>query len=286
MTRSGARIFRLELLLCALRYATAFQQPTAGHPHHGLHRPPGGNTNNYHPNRQHHRQQHSQLQLLPDESILAQLAAAGVVGVAADPLAAKILEANPRLYTKEVVEKVEVQTTFLYGAADSLSNAARVYFVLTFVDTAIQMSGLTVPFLPSNLGEAAPTIAFAIWACLTLSKAKKTFFVQKVAGNQLGRVALYDQLIDFILVIVTFAVIVDKLDFDIGMGLQSVFAASGVGALVFSLAIKGLAEQIVGGLLLQTWDAFQVGEDIVLGDGTEGTIRKIGLVETEVSTII
>jgi small-conductance mechanosensitive channel len=55
-----------------------------------------------------------------------------------------------------------------------------------------------------------------------------------------------------------------------------------VGPLVFSLASKDLAENIVGGLVLQAWDAFDVGDDVKLGDGTEGTVKKIGLVETEI----
>jgi small-conductance mechanosensitive channel len=74
----------------------------------------------------------------------------------------------------------------------------------------------------------------------------------------------------------------DVLGIDINMRLQSVFAAGGVGALIFSLASKDLAEQIVGGFAISAWDAFDVGDDIRLGDGTEGTVKRIGLVETEI----
>jgi MscS family membrane protein len=66
------------------------------------------------------------------------------------------------------------------------------------------------------------------------------------------------------------------------MGLQSVLTGSGIGAIAFSLASKDLAQHIVGGFVIQTWDAFDVGDDIKLGDGTEGTVLKIGLVETEI----
>lgn len=106
--------------------------------------------------------------------------------------------------------------------------------------------------------------------------------MQKVSGNTLGRVSIYDKLIDFVLFGVVAAVTVDTLNFDIGMGLTSVFTASGLGALVFSLASKDLAEQITGGVIVQAADLFEVGEDVRFGDGTEGTIHKIGLVETEI----
>lgn len=74
----------------------------------------------------------------------------------------------------------------------------------------------------------------------------------------------------------------DECQVDFGMGFQSLLAGSGVGAVAFSLASKDLASHIVGGFIIQTWDAFEVGEVIKLGDGTEGTVKKIGLVETEI----
>jgi small-conductance mechanosensitive channel len=75
--------------------------------------------------------------------------------------------------------------------------------------------------------------------------------------------------------------VLHQLKVDIGMGLNSLFAASGVSAIVFSLASKGMVEQMVGGLLLSAWDAIEVGEYVRLGDGTEGTVVRIGLIETE-----
>lgn len=41
-----------------------------------------------------------------------------------------------------------------------------------------------------------------------------------------------------------------------------------------------MVEQIVGGFVLQAWDAIEEGETIRLGDGTEGKVKMIGLVET------
>jgi small-conductance mechanosensitive channel len=76
-------------------------------------------------------------------------------------------------------------------------------------------------------------------------------------------------------------VVFDELLIDLGMGLLSVLSAGGVGALVFSLASKDLAENIVGGFVLQTLDAFDVGDDVKVGDGTEEMAKKKGLVETE-----
>ena len=73
----------------------------------------------------------------------------------------------------------------------------------------------------------------------------------------------------------------EEFSIDLSMGLRSVLTGSGIGAIVFSLASRDLAQQIMGGFIIQAWDAFDVGDSIRLGDGTEGTVAKIGLVETE-----
>jgi len=67
---------------------------------------------------------------------------------------------------------------------------------------------------------------------------------------------------------------------DYSVGIQSVLSAGGMGALIFSLASKDLAEQVVGGFALNAWDALDVGDKVLLGDGTEGIVLEIGLVET------
>ena len=57
-------------------------------------------------------------------------------------------------------------------------------------------------------------------------------------------------------------------------------SAGGVGALIFSLASKDLATEIVGGVTINAWNAIDVGDKVRLGDGTAGKILEIGLVDT------
>jgi small-conductance mechanosensitive channel len=173
------------------------------------------------------------------------------------------------------------RSTFLYGAGGSISTAARVFAALTLAGFVAERFHLKLP-MEANLREVAPSVTLTIWAALTASAIKKSIFLQGVSGNHLGRVGLYDRLIDFLIATITAVVILDEMSIDIGMGLQSVLSAGGVGALIFSLASKDLAENVVGGFVIQAWDAFDVGDDVKLGDGTEGTIKTVGLVETEI----
>ena len=144
------------------------------------------------------------------------------------------------------------------------------------------------PFLTSSI---AAWLAGILWLGLTVSSVKHTLLLQSVAGHTLGRVALMDRFLDLGIAVVVILNMMDAMDMDasssstsssMSIGVQSVLSAGGVGALAFSLASQDLAQGLVGGLAVQAWDAFTVGEIVLLDDGTEGTITEIGLVETHV----
>ena len=209
---------------------------------------------------------------------LTAITIAGVISFATDPLVEIIFNVT---HVENVGENF--QETFLFGAADSIAVGARAWGGVMIVDLVTrQLLDLRLPAIGDgvDLFQAAPMIGFTVWAGLTVSTIKRTVFKQMVSGTKLGRVGLYDKLVDFLLSLGVTANILNILDIDIGMGLQSIFAASGVSALVFSLASKGLVEQIVSGFVVQAWDAIEEGEYVRLGDGTEGTVETIGLAET------
>jgi small-conductance mechanosensitive channel len=179
----------------------------------------------------------------------------------------------------------DLRSTFLFGVTHSVAIAARVYLGLIVAELILDRFPSIVMF--SNLSaesvslrESAPSIAFTIWSGLTLCTIKRIIFLQSVPGRRLGRVALLDRLLDFVIVFVMILAVMDELSIDSTVGIQSVLSAGGVGALIFSLASKDLAEQIVGGVALNAWNAIDVGDKVRLNDGTAGTVLEIGLLET------
>lgn len=182
------------------------------------------------------------------------------------------------------------RSTFLYGATHSVAISARVYLGFIITEFALK----NIPALASlrlfsseegdrmDLGEAAPVVASYLWVGMSTCTIKKILLLQSISGKRLGRVALLDRFLDFVFMVVTFLNIFDVLQVDLSTGMQSVLSMGGVGALVFSLASKDIAEGVVGGLALNAWDAFDVGDIILLGDGTEGIVREVGLIETHI----
>mgnify|MGYP000101639924 CR=1 FL=1 len=182
------------------------------------------------------------------------------------------------------------RSTFLYGATNSVAISSRVYVALMVLDFALHhvrtTAALSSMVLPENssvdLRQAAPAVAAFLWAGLSACTIKRVLLLQSVAGKRLGRVALFDRFLDFCIMVVTALNVLDTLKVDLSTGMQSILSMGGVGALVFSLASKDLAEGLVGGFALNAWDAFNVGDLILLGDGTEGFVDQVGLIETHI----
>lgn len=171
-------------------------------------------------------------------------------------------------------------STFLYSGIDSITVASRVYVILLLIGVAVYRLDISLP-IDVDLRFAAPKVAATVWAALTISTAKRTFFSRSIDGRKLGRIELYDKLLDFLIGLVVATFLIDDFNVDVGMGLKSLLSGGGIIALGFSLASKDLAENIVGGLVVQSWNAFKKGDYILLGDGTYGTVSQVGLVETE-----
>ena len=126
-------------------------------------------------------------------------------------------------------------------------------------------------------------VAYTAWAAVQFAAFKKYLLnkaVQTKHQDKLGRANLLNQLLDFVILMVTTFFIIDLLDVEIGAGFTSVFAIGGVGTLIVSLASKDIAEQLLSGLVLHVTDKFYEGDLVRFGDGTAGTVFKIGWMHT------
>mmetsp|Transcript_6254 Transcript_6254/g.15055 ORF Transcript_6254/g.15055 Transcript_6254/m.15055 type:complete len:382 (-) Transcript_6254:32-1177(-) len=126
-------------------------------------------------------------------------------------------------------------------------------------------------------------VAYTTWAAVQFAAFKKYLLnkaVQSKHQDKLGRANLLNQLLDLVILMVTTLFLIDLLDVEIGAGFTSVFAIGGVGTLIISLASKDIAEQLLSGLVLHVTDKFYEGDLVRFGDGTAGTVFKIGWMHT------
>ena len=216
---------------------------------------------------------------VPHAQFLTDLFVVGTLGFAVEPVLDSVFDED----SISPQGTTDVATTCWYTMADNIQVAARTYGVLLIVH-ALAETRLVAQVIPvlheMNLRQVAPTVALTVWAFLSLSQGKRIIFEKATATGRLGRVAIYDGFIDVLLGLLGATVILNELPIDFGLGMQSILAGGSLGALFFSFASKELATNIIAGFAVQAWRAFAVGDYIRLGDGTEGTVATVGLVET------
>jgi len=211
-----------------------------------------------------------------DTQLASQLTIAGLLGFVTDPLVEIIW--NGTHFTRSD-EDPAFRSTVLYSAVDSVAVAARVYGGTILAN--LFLGPRFASFFPDSDVEAvARTIALIIWVGMTLSSLKRALFFQTTSS--LGRVVLSDRLLDFVIAIVCSFLVVQKLNVEMSMEFMSIFTAGGLGAVAFGIGTKEIFDHLIGGLAINAWDALEEGDHIRLGDGTEGKVRRIGLLETEI----
>ena len=73
----------------------------------------------------------------------------------------------------------------------------------------------------------------------------------------------------------------------VGVALSSIFAFGGMGTLVFSLASKDFATELLSGVVSSASHRYDIGDKIMIGDNeVNGYITRIGLFNVYVIKII
>ena len=165
---------------------------------------------------------------------------------------------------------------YWYQSAKHLAQAAKIGVFVYAVDClAVIMNCMGFRYKQqAGFSKKAANISISVWAALRLGEFKR-WLLQKAFNkekNQMGKVKVYDSILNVVVGVITFGHILDLFDINIGVALASLLSIGGVGTLVLSLASKDVATELVSGLAIGGSDRFLPGEEVVLGDGTAGFI--------------
>eukprot|EP00565_Helicotheca_tamesis_P005881 CAMPEP_0185731754 /NCGR_PEP_ID=MMETSP1171-20130828/13904_1 /TAXON_ID=374046 /ORGANISM="Helicotheca tamensis, Strain CCMP826" /LENGTH=409 /DNA_ID=CAMNT_0028401079 /DNA_START=279 /DNA_END=1508 /DNA_ORIENTATION=- len=133
------------------------------------------------------------------------------------------------------------------------------------------------PLIVSKVGRT-------LWAMKILKSLKNSFLkaaFQKMEADQ-EVLTLYDRITNVLLYFITAAILVDFLSLHIGIAVSSLLSLGGLSTIIFSLASKNVAEQLISGISLSTSGRFDKGDVIQLGDGTCGTVHRMTLTHMEI----
>ena len=124
--------------------------------------------------------------------------------------------------------------------------------------------------------------AYALWGSNRLM-ALKRYYIRRFVNEHpelYGRMQILDRLSNAALGGMTGFVILNILKVKMGVAVSSLLAFSGAGTVAFGLASKGLATQVLNGLMLASSDRIYEGDSVRFGNGKAGTIVKLGWMET------
>ena len=180
----------------------------------------------------------------------------------------------------------------IFHFAEHLQQAGRIGAVVYGLD-CIGIALETMGF--QKINQYMPSVAkgiYCLWMFSRLNTFKrfvvfKSFGVGTAANRNLlknrskyARAKIVNKIFDIVCYAACFFVMVDILQVKSGVTLNSLFAVSGAGTVIISLATKDIALDIVSGLALQASDKVYEGESVSFGNGLKGCVDQIGLLET------
>eukprot|EP00546_Thalassionema_frauenfeldii_P015260 CAMPEP_0178922028 /NCGR_PEP_ID=MMETSP0786-20121207/15907_1 /TAXON_ID=186022 /ORGANISM="Thalassionema frauenfeldii, Strain CCMP 1798" /LENGTH=408 /DNA_ID=CAMNT_0020596309 /DNA_START=205 /DNA_END=1431 /DNA_ORIENTATION=- len=122
--------------------------------------------------------------------------------------------------------------------------------------------------------------AYGFWLAQKVVKLKSRLLKKFYA--KLPDPETYDRLLDFFIYVLGSIFVLESSNFDLGALVKSLVAIGGLSSIVVGLALQGPATQLLQGALLMAANKFRRNEQIKLGDGTQGKVVDIGLLETTI----
>jgi len=172
--------------------------------------------------------------------------------------------------------------TVTFQVVDLISQASKIGLSVIVVDCVSLISRM-MGYNPWNILENASRIFSKVvttgWITFRLCDLKR-FLLGKAIGSDLGKMNVIDNLANGVFHLVWMFYLLNYLEVETGVAIKSLFSVGATGTLVFGLASKDIASQILGGLTLHLSDKIFEGDDVRFSDGTSGKIEKVGWFET------
>ena len=186
-------------------------------------------------------------------------------------LVAKILSQGGQIAS--VVYVVEMMVTFLVAVL-----GGRAVFAPKAAAAAATAPKHLIPLV--KFPGLFANCAYGVWITRKVIQLKRRVF--KKFYGRVSDPETYDSVMDFLIWLVGLILILETSDFDLGALVKSLVAVGGLSSIVVGLALKDPATQLLQGALMMAANKFRRNELIRLGDGTQGKVVEIGLLETTI----
>jgi len=179
--------------------------------------------------------------------------------------------------------------TRLFHVVDHISQASKIALSVVAVD-CVSLIAKMMGYNPWNIMESSARIfsriAYTGWFTVKLQNLKRYFLTKDFERfKDLGKLNVVDNLLDGVLYLVSMFYVLNYLELQTGMAVKSLFSIGATGTLVFGLASKDIATQLMSALTLHLSDKMFEGDDVRFSDGTSGKIEHMGWFETMIRQV-
>eukprot|EP00804_Cyclotella_cryptica_P012990 CCRYP_002324-RC/>CCRYP_002324-RC protein AED:0.11 eAED:0.11 QI:227/1/1/1/1/1/7/165/529 len=176
--------------------------------------------------------------------------------------------------------------SFLFHVVDHVSQASQIGFAVAVVDSVahvMKLMGFTFQGWVDNSARLFSKVIYSGWITLRLTVLKR-FILRKTLPNpgDMGKLEVVDDLLNGAFYLIWLFHMLDYFEVQTGLAIKSLFSVGATGTLVFGLASKDLASQLVSGLTLHLSEKMFEGDEVRFSDGTSGKIEHMGWMETQI----
>mmetsp|Transcript_5255 Transcript_5255/g.11626 ORF Transcript_5255/g.11626 Transcript_5255/m.11626 type:complete len:507 (+) Transcript_5255:69-1589(+) len=191
----------------------------------------------------------------------------------------------------------QFRDTLVFQVVDHISQASKISLAVVVVDCLAligKMMGYNYGGLMGNAPRIFSKVVITGWIASRLSVFKRYFLKRALPdadGNafdfaseveDMGKLNVVDNLLNGVLYTLWLLHLLDFLEVETGFAVKSLFSLGATGTLVFGLASKDLASQLISGLTLHLSEKMYEGDDVRFSDGTTGKITQMGWMETAI----
>jgi small-conductance mechanosensitive channel len=191
-----------------------------------------------------------------------------------------------KIFYRFRAEGLPFEKSITFQVQKIVAEAARiglVAYLFDIIEIWMVVAGFeNVPDISRMFAQLMYSTWIAFWVRRYRLGSKAFDRAVKLKRNKKNMVSIIDKVSDFFIFGILAMIWIDILKIKRGAGLSSIFALSGAGTLTLTLATQDLVKKALGGLALASSDKFAIGDNIVLGDGTSGTVKKIGWLNTSI----
>lgn len=179
---------------------------------------------------------------------------------------------------------ISFSKTRLHLVADHLQQIARIALAIYLVDI-LKMTCIGMGFdfcKMEKFPHAFAQSAYTFWIANRIARFKKHLLRLQVNEHPetYGRMQIINRLLNAAIYGFAFFVILNILQVQMGVAMNSVLAFGSAGTIALGLASKGITTQVLNGLMLASSDRIYEGDSVQFSNGVSGTIVKLGWMET------